>query len=142
MNIYLHDPISSALGICSIYEYFPRYNDDIIPDDASLVAHGPLNGFYGREHTPETKAKLRKAWDNPQRKHELSQRSRDPEICRKRSESVKAWYDSASESEIKAKTKNGLNSMNAYAECPHCGIKTNKGNIGRYHGDKCKKKNS
>lgn len=139
MNIY-KDAISASLGIRPITDYFPDYQHPEIPEDATLDVSGPMNPFWGRKHSPETKARLRKAWDNPQRKHELSQRSRDPEICKKRSKSVKAWYDNASTEEINAKTKSGLKSMNAHVECPHCGIKTNKGNIGRYHGDKCKKR--
>jgi hypothetical protein len=140
MTIY-QDTISESLGLRPITDFFPDYDFNYKPEDASLKMNGSLNPFWGLQHTNQTKDRLRKAWDNdPERKEKLSRMSKDPEVCKKRSESVKAWYDSASEKEIKTKTKAGLDKMNSHIECPHCGIKTNRGNIGRYHGDKCKKK--
>jgi hypothetical protein len=140
MNIY-KDPLSVSLGIRPMAEACPDFQYDIpLPEDAEVNRSGHLNPFWGLTHTDETKAKLRKAWDNPERKSALVSYAQTPEAREKRIKSLNTWYENASQEEINAKSKSGLNSMNAKIECPHCGIKTNKGNIGRYHGNKCKKR--
>ena len=137
MNIY-SDPIADALGIRNIHEIFPDW-EDIEPDHAINMHEGLLNPFYGKKHSEETKELLRSAWQKTERRKHL-EKLHTPEVAKKISTSVQAWYDNASVDEVKAKTSNGLNKMNSYVECPHCGIKTNRGNIGKYHGDKCKEK--
>jgi hypothetical protein len=142
MNIYT-DPLCSALGVRPITDFFPDYdfNDISSSFEAYNNVSGHLNPFYGLTHTEETKDRLKEAWaKNSQRKQDLAEMAKDPKVCKKRAHSIKEWYNNASEKEIYKKTKDGLKAMNSYIECPHCGIKTNKGNISRYHGNKCKKK--
>lgn len=56
----------------------------------------------------------------------------------KRSDMVKEGWSNLPPEERKARTKAGLDHMNSQVICPHCGIKTNKGNYKRWHGNKCK----
>jgi hypothetical protein len=53
---------------------------------------------------------------------------------------VKENWESLSEEEVYKKTKPGLDSMNSKKKCKYCGFETTKGNIARWHDEKCKHK--
>lgn len=53
---------------------------------------------------------------------------------------VKNYWAEQSQEYKNARTITGLSVMNSYHKCIHCGLITNKGNISRYHNDRCKQK--
>jgi len=55
---------------------------------------------------------------------------------------VRDNWKNLSEEERQSKYTPGLENMNSRVKCIYCGIETNKGNIGRYHNERCKKKES
>ena len=137
--IYPNDPIAKALNMAPLSIEV----DLSIPSSATSSCSGPMNPFWGLKHTEETKLALRTSWANDtERKANLLKMQKDPAVRAKRKKTVQAWYDNADPEVIAAKAAAGLKSMNAHVACPHCGVKTNKGNIGRYHGDKCKSLNN
>jgi hypothetical protein len=58
----------------------------------------------------------------------------------KTSSMVKENWESLSEEEIYKKTKPGLDSMNSKRKCKYCDFEANRGNITRWHDEKCKYK--
>lgn len=64
------------------------------------------------------------------------------ERIEKTSNMVKENWESLSEEEIYKKTKPGLDSMNSKRKCKYCGFEANKGNITRWHDEKCKYKDT
>jgi hypothetical protein len=81
---------------------------------------------------------------HPSQSEKYKQKKRDSGGFQRQAEKVtkttQAYWDKQSAETKSERTSKGLAKMNAHIECEHCGIKTNKGNIGRYHGDKCKHK--
>lgn len=76
MSIYC--PISKALGI----EYIPSenatYNPDEKPFDPSYMGKGPLNAFYGKKHTEESKSAIRRALTGKPKSEQHKQALRKP----------------------------------------------------------------
>ena len=127
-NIYTPDPTDPF--VIGLQEF-----NVTLPSDTKSV----WGGGKSIPHTEESKALLKSRWTD-ERKQTMVNYLHTPEVSKKIKKSVQHWYDNASPEQIKSKSEKGLANMNSYIECPHCGIKTNKGNIGRYHNDKCKKK--
>ena len=53
-------------------------------------------------------------------------------------EKIRETWNLLSDDQKKLKYEPGLNKMNSQDTCRYCGFVTNKGNIGRYHNEKCK----
>lgn len=103
-----------------------------------------LKGKKGRTHSDETKQKLREhnlgkivgpLSEEHKRKisKSLKGKERSKEHCEKISKSLKGRKPGVLERE------NYLEAMkNGETTCPHCNVRTNKGNYKRWHGDNCK----
>ena len=76
MNIYC--PLSEALGL----EYDPNEISDYNPDeklfDPSYMGKGPLNAFYGKNHTEESKEAIKKALTGKPKSEKHKQAMRKP----------------------------------------------------------------
>lgn len=76
MSIYC--PLSEALGI----EYVPSENSTYNPNeklfDSTYMGKGPLNAFYGKKHTEESKQAIREALTGKPKSEEHKQALRKP----------------------------------------------------------------
>lgn len=80
--------------------------------------------------------------ENGKRKRTIGLTEKEKEQYSRFKKVVKDNWSSLSDEERSSKFTPGLNEMNSRIKCIYCGFETNKGNIGRYHNDRCRKKDS
>lgn len=107
-----------------------------------LVNSGVGNPMYGRNHSQEAKDKISKGNTGLKRSKEHKERvsiGNKGKIVKQetRDKIRKARLGTIFSNETLRRMKEG-HAKTPRHECPHCGIVTTKGNISRWHGDKCK----
>lgn len=164
MTIY-YDSISEALGIRHIRELVPDYiEDDTIPNDAKLDMAGARNPFFGMTHTEETKQSLRAkrkgkntfldkngnyVYGDVQKIDYINYFPRQFGKVFVKDTHGNKFQVLKNDHRFKNGEISGLNKgksgladhLNAKTfSCVHCGFVSTKGNIVRWHNDKCKEK--
>ena len=164
MSIY-YDSISEALGLRPIKELVPDYEENIsIPEDSVSDVNGEFNPFYGFTHTEETKQILKQ---KRKRKNTMVDKNGKyiygsvdmidyKNIFPRQYNKVyvedthgNRFHVLKNDPRFETKEIHGLNkgkkglanhlNQNTFV-CVHCGLKSTKGNITRWHNDNCKRK--
>lgn len=107
-----------------------------------VVNAGVNNPMYGRKHSQQAKDKISKGNTGLKRSAEHKERvsiGNKGKIVKQetRDKIRKARLGTVFSDETIKRMKEG-HAKTSRHKCPHCGIVTTKGNISRWHGDKCK----
>lgn len=98
---------------------------------------GIKNGMYGKHHTPETKAKISKAFKGKPRRGTNNRLGKDNPNYRHGNQTKERYAELAA-----LRVLLGKYHLRQTKECPHCGLIGEGPNMSRYHFDKCRKKNN
>ena len=144
-----------------LFEYCRKERSKILSENSE----GEKNNFYGKSHTDKTKTQLSKIHSGKYYQSDIQRKKWIENVAKKpASEKLKKQLSERNSKFISLQNKFTLekiyidkNEKNNYdldiwlnpkkispdkkETCIHCGVVTTKGNIVRWHNDKCKRKN-